>query len=195
MIAGKVFLLIDDDRFFAKLTAAMLAPAEVVIAGDVCYERAMSQRPLAVGDRLDTDILGANNAGIDSLLVLSGVTSVAELISAPHDLRPTYVSWDASGIASRHRAVSLRGEEQSPGRDAVPGSRMHITGSTLVGAAYAAAAWYVGGMPPTTCLLAAGECSCFRARTPEAGGGVMDASFLSGGARRSGSHGAVRHPP
>ncbi len=32
MTAGKVVLLIDDDRFFAKLTAAMLAPAEVVIA-------------------------------------------------------------------------------------------------------------------------------------------------------------------
>lgn len=41
----------------------------------------------------------------------------------------------------------------------MPGSRMHITGSTVVGAAYAAAAWYVGGMPPTTCLLAAGLCA------------------------------------
>jgi 4-nitrophenyl phosphatase len=30
---------------------------------------------LAVGDRLDTDILGANRAGVPSALVLTGVTS------------------------------------------------------------------------------------------------------------------------
>ena len=52
-------------------------------------ERARSRRPLVVGDRLDTDILGANNVGIDSVLVLSGVTTVNELLMAPEELRPT----------------------------------------------------------------------------------------------------------
>ena len=32
----------------------------------------MLGRPLFVGDRLDTDIAGAVNAGLDSMLVLSG---------------------------------------------------------------------------------------------------------------------------
>jgi len=41
----------------------------------------------------------------------------------------------------------------------VPGSRMHIVGSTVVGAAYATAAWYVGGLPALTCALAAGLCA------------------------------------
>jgi membrane-bound metal-dependent hydrolase YbcI (DUF457 family) len=41
----------------------------------------------------------------------------------------------------------------------VPGFRVHITGSSIVGVGYAAAAWYVGDMPPMTCVLAGGLCS------------------------------------
>ena len=41
----------------------------------------------------------------------------------------------------------------------MPGFRVHITGSSIVGVGYAAAAWYVGDMPPMTCLLAGGLCS------------------------------------
>jgi membrane-bound metal-dependent hydrolase YbcI (DUF457 family) len=42
---------------------------------------------------------------------------------------------------------------------AVPGFRVHITGSSIVGVGYGAAAWYVGGLPPMTCVLGAGLCS------------------------------------
>lgn len=69
-------------------------------------DRAAAKHPLVVGDRLDTDIEGANKVGIDSLLVLSGVTTIAELLAAPRDLRPTYLSWDARGIDDAHEAVS-----------------------------------------------------------------------------------------
>jgi hypothetical protein len=41
----------------------------------------------------------------------------------------------------------------------VPGFREHITGSTIIGAAYGATGWYVGGLPPLTCTLAAGLCA------------------------------------
>lgn len=41
----------------------------------------------------------------------------------------------------------------------MPGFREHITGSTIVGVTYGAAAWYVGGVPPLTCTLAAGLCA------------------------------------
>jgi glycerol 3-phosphatase-2 len=57
-----------------------------------------AQRPLAVGDRLDTDIEGAVGAGMDSLLVLTGVSGPAELLSAPQSRRPTYVTADLSGL-------------------------------------------------------------------------------------------------
>jgi HAD superfamily hydrolase (TIGR01450 family) len=61
-------------------------------------DRTNAKRPLVVGDRLDTDIHGANNVGIDSLLVLSGVTTIEELLQAPIELRPTYLAWDASAV-------------------------------------------------------------------------------------------------
>jgi len=57
-----------------------------------------SQRPLTVGDRLDTDIEGAVGAGMDSLLVLTGVSGPAELLAAPPSRRPTYVAADLAGL-------------------------------------------------------------------------------------------------
>lgn len=41
----------------------------------------------------------------------------------------------------------------------MPGFQVHITGSSIVGAGYGAAAWYVGDMPPVTCALGAGLCA------------------------------------
>ncbi|ANZ43004.1 haloacid dehalogenase [Lentzea guizhouensis] len=55
-----------------------------------------AHRPLVVGDRLDTDILGAVNAGMDSLLVCTGVSTDEEAQALPEDQRPTYVGEDLS---------------------------------------------------------------------------------------------------
>ncbi|RIV33226.1 HAD-IIA family hydrolase [Micromonospora radicis] len=60
--------------------------------------RAGEGRTLVVGDRLDTDIEGANRAGLDSLLVLTGVSDVPELLAAPAPRRPTYVAWNLAGL-------------------------------------------------------------------------------------------------
>jgi glycerol-1-phosphatase len=57
-----------------------------------------AQRPIAVGDRLDTDIQGAVGAGMDCLLVLTGVSGPAELLAAPPERRPTFVAADLSGL-------------------------------------------------------------------------------------------------
>lgn len=57
-----------------------------------------AQRALVVGDRLDTDIEGAVRAGMDSLLVLTGVHGPADLLAAPAERRPTHVSADLSGL-------------------------------------------------------------------------------------------------
>jgi HAD superfamily hydrolase (TIGR01450 family) len=72
-------------------------------------ERARSKRPLAIGDRLDTDILGANNVGIDSVLVLSGVTTVHDLLRAQPRERPTFVAWDATCLQEPMNAVVYDG--------------------------------------------------------------------------------------
>jgi HAD superfamily hydrolase (TIGR01450 family) len=60
--------------------------------------RTEAQHPIVVGDRLDTDIEGANAVGCASLLVLSGVTEAHDLLSAPSRLRPTYLGRDASSL-------------------------------------------------------------------------------------------------
>ena len=71
---------------------------------DETVRRIGGDRPLMVGDRLDTDIEGARNAGVDSLLVMTGVTGVAELVAAGPRLRPTYLSPDLAGLFEPHPA-------------------------------------------------------------------------------------------
>ncbi|GHC74764.1 HAD-IIA family hydrolase [Streptomyces cinnamoneus] len=67
--------------------------------------RTGAQRPLVVGDRLDTDIEGAHVGGVDSLLVLTGVTTAAELLAARPEHRPTYVAEDLRALLEPHPAV------------------------------------------------------------------------------------------
>ncbi|MEU6876534.1 HAD hydrolase-like protein [Streptomyces sp. NPDC046712] len=72
--------------------------------------RTGAERPLVVGDRLDTDIEGAFNGGVDSLLVLTGVTDVAQLLAAVPEHRPTYVAADLRGLLVGQPEVVESGE-------------------------------------------------------------------------------------
>ncbi|SEH00576.1 HAD-superfamily subfamily IIA hydrolase, TIGR01457 [Nonomuraea solani] len=60
--------------------------------------RTGARRPLVVGDRLDTDIEGASNAGVDSLLVLTGVATPADALMAEPRHRPTYIGEDLGAL-------------------------------------------------------------------------------------------------
>lgn len=61
-------------------------------------DRTGARRGLMVGDRLDTDIEGGNRAGLDTLLVLTGVSDEAELKEATGDLIPTFVGSDLRAL-------------------------------------------------------------------------------------------------
>lgn len=82
-------------------------------------ERTGARRPLVVGDRLDTDVLGAVTAGADSLLVLTGVTDLDALLEAPEGSRPTYVGHDLRALqepqppARRVGELALCGEARA----------------------------------------------------------------------------------
>lgn len=54
--------------------------------------------PLVVGDRLDTDIAGANAADLPSLLVLTGASSARDAIHAVPEQRPTYIGHDLRAL-------------------------------------------------------------------------------------------------
>jgi glycerol-1-phosphatase len=68
--------------------------------------RVGGERPLVVGDRLDTDIEGAVRCEVDSLLVMSGVTDAVTLATAPPGRRPSYLAAGLEGLFTPHPAPS-----------------------------------------------------------------------------------------
>jgi HAD superfamily hydrolase (TIGR01450 family) len=56
------------------------------------------ERTLAIGDRLDTDIMGATAAGMDSLFVFGGVHGWADVVGAQQNARPRYVATDLRSL-------------------------------------------------------------------------------------------------
>ena len=63
-----------------------------------------AQNPLAVGDRLETDIMGAVAAGVPAMHVLTGVHMARDVIRAPRGQRPSYLAIDMRGLLEAHPA-------------------------------------------------------------------------------------------
>src|SRR5665648_322244 len=59
-------------------------------------------RTLAIGDRLDTDIVGATAAGIESLFVFGGVHGWVDVVGAEQAARPRYVATDLRSLHSTY---------------------------------------------------------------------------------------------
>ena len=57
----------------------------------LAIERFGSAKAVVIGDRLDTDILGANRAGLESILVLTGIDQAKQVLAAEKDQRPTVI--------------------------------------------------------------------------------------------------------
>jgi glycerol-1-phosphatase len=68
-------------------------------------QRFGASAPLFIGDRLDTDVLGANRAGIPSVLVLTGIDGAKQVIAAAPDSRPTFLLEDLRGLAQPYLQV------------------------------------------------------------------------------------------
>ena len=77
---------------------------------DETIERLGVRKPIFVGDRIDTDIVGAVGMGIDSLLVLTGAHGAAELLAARPAERPTYLGWDVGALLEPALAVRIEGD-------------------------------------------------------------------------------------
>jgi HAD superfamily hydrolase (TIGR01450 family) len=68
-------------------------------------KRLASERPLVVGDRLDTDILGGNNAGFATVAVLTGVDTRESILAARSAERPDFLIADLSDLYRPYPAV------------------------------------------------------------------------------------------
>jgi HAD superfamily hydrolase (TIGR01450 family) len=70
-------------------------------------KRLGAERPLVVGDRLDTDILGGNNAGFATVAVLTGVDSRETILAARSAERPNYIIGDLTDLHRPYPEVTL----------------------------------------------------------------------------------------
>ena len=82
---------------------------------DDTVRRTGAQRPVFVGDRLDTDIAGAVAAGLDSLLVLSGSHGPRDLLEAPDGSRPTHLGADLRALLQPPRETRVEGDSCAVG--------------------------------------------------------------------------------
>ncbi|HHW83834.1 MAG TPA: HAD-IIA family hydrolase [Actinomycetales bacterium] len=73
-------------------------------------QRVGGHRPIAVGDRLNTDIRGAVASGMPSLHVLTGISGAREVVTAVPEERPSYLGLDLLDLTEPHPAVTREGE-------------------------------------------------------------------------------------
>lgn len=92
-----------NGAILAALEAATnVKPITIGKPEPIMYQQALSllgtdlENTIAIGDRLDTDILGAVNTGIRSILVLTGISSRQDLTNI--DYQPTWVMEDIQAI-------------------------------------------------------------------------------------------------
>ncbi|MET8311572.1 HAD-IIA family hydrolase [Micromonospora sp. NPDC005173] len=133
--AGAIWIATNTDRtlpsgrgplpgngaLVAALRTALERDPDVVVGKpesalfETAARRSDGGRALVVGDRLDTDIEGARRAGLDSLLVLTGVSGVPDLLAAEPKRRPTYVARDLAGLFDPAAAVRVPGPADAGG--------------------------------------------------------------------------------
>ena len=118
-------VLVDTLRRFTGVEPDIAGkPARALFAETL--RRVSGSAPLMVGDRLDTDIAGARAAGMASLLVLTGVTGLEELVAAGPEERPTYLAPGLAGLLTPHPAP-----ERIPEGSALGGWRARVEDGSL----------------------------------------------------------------
>lgn len=97
--------VMGNGGILAALQAATgVSPVCIGKPEPILYQQALQRlgtdtgNTVAIGDRLNTDILGAVNAGIRSILVLTGVSSREDLKQS--DYQPTWVLQDLEAVTA-----------------------------------------------------------------------------------------------
>lgn len=95
---------------------------------DEAVARFGARHPLFIGDRLDTDIAGAQAAEIDSVLVLTGIDRPKHVLAAPNSSRPTYIVGDLRELHEPYPETIVKGDVTTVGSASVriDGPDVHI---------------------------------------------------------------------
>ena len=99
------------------------------------YERALARSgatsPIAVGDRLNTDHVGARAASIPGLHVLTGVSTARDVILADPAERPAFLHTDLRGLIEAHPEPVSDGDWWRVGQESarVSGDRLELAGT------------------------------------------------------------------
>jgi HAD superfamily hydrolase (TIGR01450 family) len=117
-------------------------------------QRGQASRPLVIGDRLDTDLGGARNAGYPGLLVLTGVSTAADAVMARPAERPSLIARDLRCLAEPHRAPVAR-----DGAWVAGGARAWVDGNRLMVRDAAGA----DGSPPSEAAIRAAAAAAWQA--------------------------------
>lgn len=125
---------------------------------DAALERFSASRALYLGDRLDTDILGANRAGIASALVLTGIDGAKQVLAAAADSRPAFLLGDLRELFEEYPAPVEETDTKS-------GDRLFRSGDAVVRLAGNAVTIDAAGDRPID-LLRAGTAAVWGAGVP-----------------------------
>ncbi len=94
------------------------------------FEEALARfgatKSLFIGDRLDTDIMGAARVGIDTALVLTGIDRPKHVLAAPEGSRPTFI---LSDLRELHEPYPLT--QRKDGVVTVNGASVRVVGADV----------------------------------------------------------------
>ena len=118
-VATNMDMTLPQERGFAPGNGSLVAAVasatgkSPLVAGkpeaalfETAARRSRVQRALVVGDRLDTDILGGNRAGMATALVLTGVDSVHTALAARLEERPDYLIRSLGELYEEYPAIT-----------------------------------------------------------------------------------------
>jgi glycerol 3-phosphatase-2 len=80
---------------------------------DAAVARFGASSPLFLGDRLDTDILGANRSGMPAALVMTGIDHAKQVLAAAEESRPRYLLGDLRELFEPYPEAETRTERRT----------------------------------------------------------------------------------
>lgn len=142
-VATNTDMTLPNERGIAPGNGAMVAAVQAATGGtplvagkpeaplfQAAADRLKAERPLIVGDRLDTDILGGTNAGMDTAAVLTGIDTLETILAARTAERPRYLLADLRGLYEPYPEIAQSDSSYRCGQSTaqVEGNEVRIIG-------------------------------------------------------------------